>query len=107
MKDPRTRGHPLRGAVGDEAASAGGVLVLKGAVDHVSHGLEAAMRVPRSPLRLAGTVLHLAHLVHVNEGVEVALVEPVKGTPNREAFTFDAPGRRRDGKHGALDGGGT
>src|ERR1700737_5631785 len=107
MKDPRARGHPLFGAVGDTAASPGGVLMLKRAIDHVGDGLEAAMRVPRGPLRLTRTVLHLAHLVHVNEGVEVALIEPVKGAPNREALTFDAPGGRRDGKHGTLDGGGT
>ena len=38
--------------------------------------LEAAMRVPRCSLRLAGRVVHLAHLVHVHEGVEVTKLRP-------------------------------
>ena len=53
VEDARAGGHPLGVAVGDEAAAAGRVLVLEGAVDHVGHGLEAAVRVPRRALGLA------------------------------------------------------
>ena len=41
------------------------------AVEHVGDGLEPAVRVPGRALRLAGRVLDLAHLVHVDERVEV------------------------------------
>src|SRR6266852_7710613 len=78
VKDSRAGRHPLRRPIRDQAAAAGGILVLKGPVDHVRDGLEPTMRVPCRSLRLARAVFHLAHLVHVNEGVEVALVEPVK-----------------------------
>src|SRR6266540_4244842 len=49
-----TRGHPLRIAVGDEAAAAVGVLVPQDAVDHVGDGLEPrgadARGSPSAPL---------------------------------------------------------
>ena len=77
--------------------------MLKDPVDHVGDGLEPAMRVPCRPLRLARTVLHLTHLVHVNEGVEVPLVEPVKGAPHGEALALDTLGRGRNGEHRTLD----
>ena len=79
--------HPLGVAVGDQAAAAVGVLVLERAVDHVGDGLEAAVRVPRRALRLARRVLHLAHLVHVDERVEVA--------PGRRRRTRGGPGSPR------------
>ena len=72
VQDPGAGGHPLRVAVGDDAAAAVRVVVLEDAVDHVGDGLEAAVRVPRRALRLAGRVLDLAHLVEVDERVEVA-----------------------------------
>src|SRR5260370_15862399 len=106
VKDHRAGRLPLGCAVGVGAARAGGVLVLKGPVDHVGDGREAAMRVPCRTLGLAGAVLHLAHLVHVNEGVEVALVEAVKGARDGKALAFDTFGRRGDGEQGTLDGGG-
>jgi len=106
VEDPGAGRHPLRRTVGNQAPAAGRVLVLKGSVDHVGDGLESAMRVPGGTLRFPGAVFHLAHLVHVNEGVEVALVEPVKGPPHREALAFDTLRRRRDGEHRALDGAG-
>src|SRR4029077_5773139 len=98
-EDAGPGGHPLSGSIGDQAASAGGVLVLKGAVDHVGHRLEAAMRMPGRALRLARTILHLAHLIHVDEGIEKALVEPVEGAAHREALTLDTFGCGRDGEH--------
>ena len=72
VQDPAPGGHPLRGAVLDDAAAADGVLVLEGAVDHVGDRLEAAVGVPGRALGLARAVVDLAHLVHVDEGVEVA-----------------------------------
>src|SRR5205807_2504015 len=90
MKDSGARRHPLGGAVGYQAASARRITVLEGAVDHVGHGLEPAVRVPGGSLRLARTVLDLTHLVHVNEGIEMALVHSVEGAPNRKALTFQA-----------------
>jgi hypothetical protein len=63
------RGHPLRRAVGDEAAAARGVLVLERAIDHVGDGLESTMRVPGRPLCLAGRILDGAHVIEEQEGV--------------------------------------
>ena len=74
--------HPLRGPVGDEAATADRVLVLEGPVDHVGHGLEAAVGMPRRALGLARRVLDLAHLVHVDERVEVGQLDAGEGPPD-------------------------
>jgi hypothetical protein len=52
--------------------------VLERAVDDVGDGLEAAVRVPRRALGLAGRVVDLAHLVHVDERVEAARSTPAK-----------------------------
>src|SRR5581483_7945045 len=76
--------------------------MLEDAVDHVRHGLEAAMRVPRGALRLAGRVLHLAHLVHVDEGVEVAKVHPGEGPTDRKALTLEPMWGDRYASHPPL-----
>src|SRR6266571_4899176 len=102
MEDARAGRHPLRRTIRDEAASAGRILVLKGAVDHVGHRLEAAMRMPGGAFRLARAVLDLAHLVHMNERVEVALIEPIECAPHRKALTLDASRSGGNGEEGAL-----
>jgi hypothetical protein len=78
VQDPAASRHPLRGAVGDHAAAAMGVLVLEGPVDHVGDRLEAPVGVPVGAPRLARGVVDFAHLVHVDEGVEVARSTPAK-----------------------------
>ena len=62
--------------------------MLEGAVDHVGHGLEAAVRVPGGALGLARRVLDLAHLVHVDERVEVGQVDAGEGAADREALAL-------------------
>ena len=89
VQDARPRRHPLRRAVRDQAAATDGVLVLEGAVDHVGDGLEAPVGVPGRALGLAGCVLHLAHLVHVDEGVEVRDGHAGEGAPHREPLAFE------------------
>src|SRR3954447_18994874 len=86
----RAGSHPLGVAVADRAAAPVGVGVLEGAVDDVGDGLEAAVRVPGSALRLARRVLDLAHLVHVDERVQVAQVHPGEGAANREALALES-----------------
>ena len=66
--------------------------VLEDAVDHVGDGLEAAMRMPRRALRLARRVLHLAHLVEVDERVEVGQVDAGERAADREALALEAVG---------------
>ena len=88
VEDAPARGHPLGVAVGDEPSSADRILVLEGAVDHVGHRLEAPMRVPRGALGLARRVLHLPHLVHVDERVEVAAIDAGEGPVHREPLTL-------------------
>jgi len=64
--------------------------VLEGAVHDVGDGLEAAVRMPRRALRLPRRVLDLAHLVHVDEGVEVGEVDAVEGAADREPLALVA-----------------
>jgi hypothetical protein len=92
VEDAAPGGHPLGGSVGDDTAAAMGVLVEEGAVDHVGDGLEAAMGVPRGALGFAGGVFDLAHLVHVDERVEVGVGDTGEGAVHREAFAFEALG---------------
>ena len=86
VQDARPGGHPLRVAVGDQPAATVGVLVLEGAVDHVGDGFEAAMRMPWRALGFAGRVLHLAHLVHVDERVDERGIGAGERTAHRESL---------------------
>ena len=83
-------------------AAAVGVLVLHGAVDHVGDGLEAPVRVPARAPRLTGGVVDLAHLVHVDERVEVGEVDAGEGPADREALALEAGGGGRHGADGPL-----
>ena len=80
--------HPLRRAVGDEAAAAGGVLVLEGAIDDVGHGLEAAVRVPGRALRLAGRVFDGADVVEEQERIGQRQFVRREGTADDEALAL-------------------
>jgi signal transduction histidine kinase/CheY-like chemotaxis protein len=98
VQDPAARGHPLGVAVGDQAAAAVGVLVAEHAVDDVRDGLEPAVRVPRRALGLTRRVLDLAHLVHVDEGVQLPHVHAGERPADRETLTLE-PGRRGRHRH--------
>ena len=104
VEDAGAGGHPLRVAVGDDAAAAVRVRVLEDAVDHVGDGLEPAVRMPRRALRLARRVVHLAHLVEVDERVEVGEVHAGERAPDREALPFEAARRRCHAADRALAG---
>ena len=106
VEDPAARGHPLRVAIGDHAAATVGVLVLEGAVEHVGDGLEPAVRVPRRAPGRARLPLHLAHLVHVDERVEIAEVDAGEGAAHGEALALVALRGGGDGAHRPFDGGG-
>src|SRR5688572_12548164 len=102
MQDAGPGGHPLGVAVRDDSPATVRVAVLERAVDHVGDSLEAAMRVPGRALRLARGVLHLAHLVEMDERIEVAQVDAVKRAPDREPVALEPSWRVRDATHGAL-----
>jgi hypothetical protein len=104
VQEARARRHPLGVAVGDGAAATVGVLVVEDSVNDVGHGLEAAVGVPGGALGLARRVLHLAHLVHHDERVEVAVVDPGERAANREALALEAARRGGHGEHGAGHG---
>ena len=104
MEEPGAGGHPLRVAVADQATAAVGVGVAERPVEHVGDGLEAAVGVPRRALRLARGVLDLAHLVEVDERVEVGEVDALEGAPHREALALEAARGRGDRTHGARTG---
>ena len=78
------------------------VLVGEAAVDHVGDGFEAAVRVPVGAPRFAGLVLHLAHLVHVDERVEVGGAHAGEGAHDGEALAFVAARPGGDGADGPL-----
>ena len=97
MQDAGTGRHPLGGAVGDQTAAAVRILVREAAVDHVGDGFEAAMRMPVGAPGLAGLVLHLPHLIHVHEGVEVGGTHTGEGPDDREALALHPPRSGGDG----------
>ena len=99
VEDAGAGGHPLGVAVGDQAATAVRVLVLEGAVDHVGDGLEAAMGMPRRALGFAGRVLHLTHLIHVDERVDERGIGAREGAPHRESFALESVRRGGDADH--------
>ena len=101
VQDAAAGRHPLRVAIGDDAAATIRVAVLEGAVDDVRHGLEATVRVPGGALGLTRRVVDLAHLIQMNEGVEVGGRNAGEGATNGEALAFEAARGGRDGAHGA------
>ena len=79
-------------------------LVLERAVDHVGHGLESAVGMPRRALRLARRVLDLAHLVEMDERVEVGEVDAGERPPDREALALETVRGDRDAADRPLAG---
>ncbi len=63
-------------------------------VEHVRDGLEAPMRVPRRALGLARRVLDLAHLIHVDERIEIGEIDAGERSSDRESLALEAAGRR-------------
>ncbi len=63
--------------------------------------------MPRRALGFAGGVFDLAHLVEVDERIEVLERDPGEGAPDREPLPFEAARRDRDAADGPLarDGG--
>src|SRR6266699_5188192 len=94
--------HPLRVAVGDEPATAVGVLLAQDPVDHVGDGLEAPVGVPGRALGSPWAVVDLTHLVQVDEGVEGGQVDAGEGAAYREALALEARGRGGQDQRGRL-----
>ena len=103
VQDAGAGGHPLGGTVLDHAAAAVAVLVQERSVDHVGHRLEATVRVPGRPARFQGRVVDLAHLIHVDERVQIGLRHPGEGAHDRKALAFEALRTSGDGADGPLD----
>ena len=99
---PEPGRHPLRGAVGDQAAAAVRILVREAAVDHVGDGFEAAVRMPVGAPRLARLVFDLAHLVHVDERVEVGGADAGECAHDGEALALVAARAGGDGADRAV-----
>ena len=93
------RCHPLGVTVLDDTAPTVAVLVHEGAVKDVGDRLEATVRVPRGALGLTRCVLDLAHLVHVDEGVEIGQVDAGEGTSHGETLPLETARRSRHRTH--------
>jgi hypothetical protein len=98
--------HPLRVAVGDEPAAPVGVPMLEDAIDHVGHGFEAPVRVPRSALGLTRRIVHLTHLIHVDEWIESTEIHSRERPAHWEALALEAGRRGRHRDHLTVDRGG-
>ena len=73
------------------------------AVQHVGHGLEAAVRVVGRALGLARRVLDGAHVVEQQERVGEAKVDAGERPAHLEALALEEPGRVDHGHHLAGD----
>src|SRR6266849_827798 len=110
MHDAGTRGHPLHVARAKHAAMAGRVLVLELALQHVSDGLEAAMRVIGRADRLAWAVIGRPHLVDKEEGIDCVQSRGRHWPAHDEACAFaltvrgDDPGGFADGARAGCHG---
>ena len=102
VQDSRPCGHPLRGAVGDQATAAVGVLMGESPVEHVRHGFEPAVRMPVGASWLARLVLDLAHLVHMHERIEVGGADSGEGAHDGKALALIASRAGGDGADGSL-----
>jgi hypothetical protein len=80
--------------------------VLEDAIDHVGDGLEPTVGVPGRALRLARRVLDLAHLVEMDERIELFQGDACERTPDREPLPFHALRGVRDAADRALAGDG-
>src|SRR5882757_10942625 len=97
VQDSRPRGHPLGGPVGDETAATVRILVREKAVDDVGDCFEATVRMPVCTARFAGLVFDLAHLVHVDERVEIRCADAGERPHDREALALVPVGAGGDG----------
>jgi hypothetical protein len=77
--------------------------MLEDAIDHVGDGLKAPVRVPRSALGLARGIVHLTHLIHVDEWIESTEIHSRERPAHWEALTLKAGRRGRDRDHLTVD----
>ena len=78
--------------------------MLERAVEHVGHGLEAAVGMPVGAPGLARAVVDGAHLIHVDEGVEGLDRRAGEGPADGEALALEPRRSRGDAGHRSLDG---
>ena len=71
VEEARSGRHPLSVTVGDRPTASLGILMLEGPVDHVGHRLEAPVGMPGGAFGLTRGVLDFAHLVEMDEWIEL------------------------------------
>ena len=103
VKQTGARGHPLGVTIGDDPSAALRVLMLHDAVDHVGDRFEAAMRMPRRAFGLTRCVLHLAHLVEVDERIELSKVDVPRFSVEAVELRRELRLRQRPGLQDPLD----
>ncbi len=104
VQDAGAGGHPLRVTVGDHSPATVRVAVLERAVDDVRDRLKAPVRVPGRSLGLARRVLDFAHLIEVDERVELAEIHAGERSAHREPVTLEPARRGRHATDGSLTG---
>jgi hypothetical protein len=86
----------------DDTATTVGVLMNELTVDQVRDGLEAAMRVPAGAARFSGGVVHLAHVIHHDERIQVPVGNARERAANRESLALEAGWPCRDAEDGPF-----
>ena len=88
VDDSTARGHPLHVTRSDYATIPHAVPVLNGPRQHVSHGLDPAMRVPGKSRQIVfGDIV--AEVVQEQEGVEFFRVSETEGAAEMYACSFE------------------
>src|SRR5688572_25511231 len=64
--------------------------MFEGPVDHVGHRLEASVRMPRGAFGLSRGILDLAHLVEMDEWIELVEGHAGERSPNRKSLAFQS-----------------
>ena len=88
MNDAAAGGHPLDVAGGDGAAIAHAVAMLHGAGQHVSNGLNAAMRMPRETGQVVLRNI-VAEIIEQKEWIEIRRVAESERATQMHARAFE------------------
>ena len=97
MQNAVTGGHVLRPTFTNGPTAAVRVLMQKPAINQIGERFKAAVRMPGCAFRLTGGILHLAHLIHHDERINIAGIEASERPTDRKSLALE---RLRRSSHG-------